>query len=369
MSNITKLKVKNFMSIGEAEIDLSDSIINFCGYNDSGKSALLKSLEILMYDSYSTKQVRFIKNGEEYFEIKAEFDDGISITKKKLNNGTNIWELCKGGQVLYTNKVGNAYAAVSGVPEPIAEYMGVLKDDNTKEKLNVRKKSDKLFLIQTTGGENYKILNEILKADVLANASKMLNEDRLKLQAEMIRTSTRYDTLREEYNSIRCVEESDIDTFVDMTNNLKASSKKLSNISSIKGNRVQISQYQKTPEVHAIDTSRLESIGDIVHYRTEAERRIPIELRGIDVEKLNKVRGIVESRLRLNIGIGQEVKTIDTERLTAIVKIAQRFNEIYAHNATIGKLDKAIEEANAESQRIIKDNNLRVCKNCGSLVD
>lgn len=370
ISNMTMLRIENFMSIKEADIDISDSIIDLCGYNDSGKSAIQKALEILMYDSYSTKQVRFIKNGESYFHIKLEFDDGVSVSKTKLKDGTNIWELTKDNQIIYTNKVGKAYAAVNGVPAPIADYMMVLKDDNTKEKLNVRKKDDKLFLIQTTGGENYKVLNEILKADVLANASKMMNEDRLKLQAELIRVSTKYDTLKEEYEDIHCVSEENLNDFESKADNLVALNDRYKDLSKIANYRRDISKFGTKPKLEIINLEKMKGIYDIARYGKIASISIKPEVNNVSDERLKDIRGIVNQRRKLDdYDIGDKVDTVDTSRLQDIVKLAKLFNEIYAHNNVIKKIDVEVKKAKDEANKIITENNLRVCKNCGALVD
>ena len=60
--------VENFMSIKEAKVEFDDTnIINFKGFNDSGKSAMLRALEVLLSNKYPTEQAKFIKDGESYF--------------------------------------------------------------------------------------------------------------------------------------------------------------------------------------------------------------------------------------------------------------------------------------------------------------
>lgn len=372
---MVKLVVDNFMSIGHAEVDLTDSIINFCGYNDSGKSAMLKAIEILMYDSYATKQARFIKKGANKFDIKLIFDDGVTIRKCKTTAGTNMWELIKDNQVIYTNKVGNAYAAVSGVPQPIADYMGVLKDENTKEKLNVRKKADKLFLIQTTGGENYKILNEILKADVLSNASKMLNEDRLKLQAELIRQSTKYDTLKEEYNSIECVQSDVLDDVRAKTDVFKSANNRLNSLGQLVETRGTIAEAEaKTQlELDIVPVDRIKAVYEVVRQRQAMGVAVKPEVHSVDTAQLQDIKRVVDSRLVLSevskSVSGEPVAEIDMSRLEAVLELAKLFNEVFAHNKKIRQLDNDIEVMQSEANEIVKANNLRVCKNCGSLVE
>lgn len=50
MSKILGLELENFMSIKEAKLVFDETnIINLKGYNDSGKSAITRALDVLMF--------------------------------------------------------------------------------------------------------------------------------------------------------------------------------------------------------------------------------------------------------------------------------------------------------------------------------
>ena len=150
-SKIVSLKIENFMSIKNGLIEFDESnIISLCGYNDSGKSAITRLMEVMLYNAYSTDQVKFITDGEDYWLGELTFSDGVVYTRRKYADGKSLWELTKGDKVLFSNKLPNGtYAAMGDTPEVIERYLGVIQDELTGEELNVRRNTDKLFLTST----------------------------------------------------------------------------------------------------------------------------------------------------------------------------------------------------------------------------
>ena len=131
-SRLIKWEVFNFMSIEHGECEFDDkNIVNLKGYNDSGKSAMLRALDVLMSNMSPQKQVEFIQDDKDFFRIIAYFDDGVSILRDKYINGQSLYEMYKDGTVIFSTKVGNALARVSEVPEPIRNYLGLIQYDNT----------------------------------------------------------------------------------------------------------------------------------------------------------------------------------------------------------------------------------------------
>ena len=87
-SKISFWEVWNFMSIAHGKAEFDDrNIINFKGYNDSGKSAMLTALKVAITNSNPTKQVSFIQDDKEYFRVLIQFDDGVTILRDKYLNG------------------------------------------------------------------------------------------------------------------------------------------------------------------------------------------------------------------------------------------------------------------------------------------
>ncbi|RKW48284.1 MAG: hypothetical protein D8B41_00145, partial [Porphyromonas sp.] len=56
-SKIVSIELENFMAIKNAILTFDESnIINLKGYNDSGKSAITRALDVLFFNSYKNAQ-------------------------------------------------------------------------------------------------------------------------------------------------------------------------------------------------------------------------------------------------------------------------------------------------------------------------
>lgn len=368
MSKLVAFELQDFMSIGEARIEFDDSgILNLVGYNDSGKSAVTRSLEVLFYDAYSSEQVRYIRDGCEFFGVGAEFDDGVSVNKYKYSTGQSVWEMVKDGQVIFTNRLNDGIAAMGDIPDVIANYLGVIKDDSTNEQLNIRRNTDKLFLINTTGGDNYKILNTVLRADVLAESVKRMNEDRNKLQSEVSNLATSSATLKNELQGITVLDEATFNTVLEMYEKLASSKQKveyLVTLSDLKANLDAIRIYDELP---LVDTSRLTSIVQLQELKKATEVVIYDECTTIDTHRLVLLKDIATNREALNIIIPAEVATVDTNRLRELRIIGESYNNLLKVNTDLANVELEHETTLKELKRLSEIHGFKICKTCGTV--
>lgn len=74
-----KVSVKNFQSIASADLEI-DGFTVVTGKNNSGKSALLRSVNSLFTNALGSS---FVRNGEDYCQVTLGFDDGSTVSWKK----------------------------------------------------------------------------------------------------------------------------------------------------------------------------------------------------------------------------------------------------------------------------------------------
>lgn len=195
-SKITSIEVTNFMVYSHARAVFDErGIINLKGYNSSGKSSLLKALGVCMFDLYTKSQSKLIKHGEDYFRIVISFDDGVSIIRDKYINGQSLYEMYKDGKCVLTTKEGSKLGKVDGVPQGIKDYLGLC--ETSLGCLNYQSRQDRLWLVETTGSENYASLNQVLKTEQLSRASALINADRNKLNTEIAGIEAQQQATRE----------------------------------------------------------------------------------------------------------------------------------------------------------------------------
>ena len=126
MSRMLYFEVWNFMSIEHARCDFDEhNIIHLVGYNDSGKSSMLVALRCLLSNAFATKQVTFIQDDKDYFRVVCVFDDGIRILRDKYINGQSLYEMYKGGQLIFTTRSGKPLPRVWEDPWRLGMFFAV----------------------------------------------------------------------------------------------------------------------------------------------------------------------------------------------------------------------------------------------------
>lgn len=369
-SKIVSFKIENFMSIKNALLEFDDSnVISLCGYNDSGKSAITRLFEIMFYNEYSLDQVRFITDGEEYWLGALTFSDGVVYTRIKYSDGKSLWELKKGDKVLFTNRLPNdTLAAMSDIPEVITKYLGVIQEELTGEELNVRRNTDKLFLINTSGGDNYKILNSVLRSDVLSNASKRLNDDKNKLNNEVSEKTTIKNVLEEQYSSYDVPPKDEIDelkSYITVLDDYKGRVLRTSSIMEECATLHSISLYDK---LDTVDTVQLVDMQNILSLREDMNVSIYDTVVGVDVERLAALQTILGLRKDLDVSTYDSLESVDTGRLKSLIDLGNLYNAYSVAQKSVDTVSKQLQKVQKDLKTLSAQYNLKVCPNCGAVV-
>ena len=371
VNKIERLKVKNFMSIRDADITFDDTnIITLCGYNDSGKSAVTRLMEIMFYNAYPSEQVKFITDGEDFWEGELVFTDGVSIKRIKYSDGKSEFEMKKDGRVLFTNRLDNGtFAAMGDIPEKIKEYLGVIQDEFTEEKLNVRRNTDKLFLITTTGGENYKILNSVLQSDMLAETSKRITEDKNKLKGEVVTLETKKDVIGEQVANKQILpEEVERETKEKLEKVIEDSSKlsRVGSIAELKGNLESIVVYD---EVKPLDMAEFNILSGIATAFNYTNVNIQPEVAVADTKRIESLLNIVELQKVALIPMYEEVNRVEIGQFETLMDIGTKYSALYETTVQLNETTKELKKVRAELDKLSKEHGFKLCGNCGSVVE
>lgn len=370
VNKIARLRVKNFMSIRDADIEFDDrNIITLCGYNDSGKSAVTRLMEVMFYNAYPTEQVRFITDGEEFWEGELVFTDGVSIKRIKYSDGKSEFEMKKGGKVLFTNRLDNGtFAAMGDIPEKIKEYLGVIQDEFTEEKLNVRRNTDKLFLITTTGGDNYKILNSVLQSDMLAETSKRITEDKNKLKTEVSTLETKQDIISSQIMDKNVLPEEvvadakeGLHKVVEHATNLS----KIGSIAELNNNINVINVYEELTPLDLEQIALIESLSNSFNY---TNTNILPEVDSLDIKRIESLINIAELQETAFIPMYDNIESIDKGRFELLLDIGGKYTTLHSSVQDLNKVNNELLAVRTELENLSKEHNLKVCGNCGSIV-
>lgn len=182
---IERVELENFMAFDKAEATFDENnIINLKGYNSSGKTTFIRALWVIFFNYKPNKQVKWIKHGQTKFVITVYFADGNKLERGKLKSGKSWYTLYNDlNEELYSTIVDGQYQKVIDVPEVVKKYLGFIYD--TKLNPHFLRSREKLFLVDTTGGENYQFLNIALQGDELLKATDYAKNDQGKLKNEI----------------------------------------------------------------------------------------------------------------------------------------------------------------------------------------
>lgn len=365
---------ENFMSIekGKCEFD-EKNIINIKGYNDSGKSAMLMGLKVLLCNSHPTKQVEFIQDGKDYFRILAQFDDGVMILRDKYINGQSLYEMYKDNQVIYTTKLDNgALSSVKGVPEPIAQYLGLITYEDTV--LNARACFEKQIGVQTTGSENYKMFNTVLKSEEIASAATMLNNDKNKLVADINNLDNDISANKEIIRGKDGLTKEIIDFLKSADSRLDIDEDKeihINEISSIINALETLEVYPEVKEIEGVD-----NILNIISLRDSLKNIIITpEIGTINTDGIDTLVMIKNVLSQLNsINITPEVNELSTSQLDSLIDILNIGKQITEVNNDIIKGNESLERVTKELTDLeteFKEQGVSYvkCPACGQLFD
>lgn len=368
--------VENFMSVEKAKVDYDASnIINFKGYNDSGKSAMLMALRVLLTNYKPTKQVSFIQDGKEYFRILAGFEDGVLILRDKYINGQSLYEMYKDNKLVYTTKQDNGVLAkVTEVPEPIANYLGLLVDEDTC--INARSCFEKQIGVQTTGSENYKLFNNVLKSEEIARASGMLNTDKNSLLRDINAVDTEITADKAILGESKNLTKEIIDYLKEHDSVLDGEEVSKTTLENLNVIKTCIADIRIAPQVNEINTDRLSTIFDIDTVREELKTvKIAPELKEVPTNQLVELGKIKNLKTDLDtIKTIPEVNEIDAERCKALIRLSGSLQAISDIDATIKANDAEVVTLNAELKALNKELESQgvkmvICPRCGEMFD
>ncbi|GHU93229.1 hypothetical protein FACS1894208_02330 [Clostridia bacterium] len=180
-SKIKKVRAVNFRSIGSVEIDFSDCpIVALTGTNESGKSSFIRAFGAVAGNLWRAKQNQYIRTGQSGFAVVLELEDGTKVQRKKTSD-VNGYTL-----VLPDGTRRDATKIATDVPDYIDAVMGLFRDPETGESLQVRTYDDPLLFVGTTDGQNYKSLHNAINNLDVREASVAAKSDvaRLAIEAE-----------------------------------------------------------------------------------------------------------------------------------------------------------------------------------------
>lgn len=368
-------EVWNFMSVEHGLVTFDErGIINFKGYNDSGKSSMLRALDVLMYNIKPMKQVEFIQDDKDYFRVQCVFDDGVIILRDKYINGQSLYEMYKGDTLLFSTKNGNTLTRVDKVPDPIFNYLGMLDFDGMP--INSRSCFEERLGVETKGSMNYKMFNTVLKSEEIACASALLNTDKNKVVSDMSVLTSEIEANKSLIvkGSLYTAE------LIQYLRGLDASAdteeEKSVVLHKVDADLIELSNIPDMPVITSVDTRQLDAVIGIASVERALQEvkvydEIPMIVGSERLNELATVRSIL-NKLETEAKIFDEVKSINDERLQYVLGVLSCFSaitenesELQRAEADIKILSEQLDEYNEQMKQL--GVGMIKCPSCGKL--
>lgn len=345
-SKIVNVEVWNFMAIEHGIVEFDErGIINLKGYNDSGKSAILRAVDVLMYNITPNKQVEFIQDDKDYFRVIMRFDDGVLILRDKYINGQSLYEMYKGNDLIFTTKSGKALTKVSEVPQPIQDYLGLLSFENMR--FNSRSCFEKQIGVETTGSENYKAFNTVLKSEELTSASQMINNDKNKLISDM-------NNLESDLSAAKDLSATGVKLTSEVIEYLKAKDSEVDilekqgdTLDAIKSVTINLRGVKLFPKLSQIDHERLDSAGRISSLHSSLGGiRVYKELQGVSASQLMAL-----DKLKQDYENMRSIHTYPSVNSAKVCNLEERLgylNSIFSLMKSLADADSSLDDLRLE---------------------
>lgn len=174
-STLDTLVIRNFQSIREMEINFISGINALNGPNEIGKSAIVKSMEMLFKNIPSIWVKHYRRKGTKSMYVEGRFSDGVVIAISRGNENYYRIKRADGSE--------EVFKVVSEVPAEIENYFnlyyeeGLNKKKNDIELLNIRHPRDSLIGVTTSPAENFNLFQKAIKTEDMYNNLKKAESD------------------------------------------------------------------------------------------------------------------------------------------------------------------------------------------------
>ena len=356
-SPIQKMSVKNFRNIGSVEIDFTESpIVTLVGENEAGKTSLIKAFSMCALHDSPRDQKDYIRDNTDALGIQIDLEDGTHIIRVKQTNGLNLY------RVIYPDgKVWDANKITDGLPEAVAEKMGLITEPETNEYLNVRTYEDKLPFVVTPASTNYKVMYNALKVEQLTKAIKQGSNEVNALKAKVSKNDDSVQTLNAQMRQIVVYDTEPLRNVRDRIKNqlesldkLKKLSEKIDKLEELRtklGALALIDLY-KLEEVDVVTASRINTSIRLLENLSEKVNKRDLyndlnSISEIDTSTLDKVNVLRDKISELNsktqsagalISVAS-MESISESVVSKITSLNSRVNKRDALMETLSKID------------------------------
>lgn len=189
MGNDLHVKIKNFQSLRDVDINIPSGLTIITGKTNSGKSAIFRAIDSSLFNTCDDSMVRagkescdvYIDNGTDHFNFSRNKKSKSEKTAYKINDGNTL------------KKVGRGQLAEIGDLFNIKETK---LNNNIKIKVNFWYQNDKPFLMDKTQGQLFEYLS-LSSCDKYTKVLKLMSKDIKDMESDIKDINTAINTIKQ----------------------------------------------------------------------------------------------------------------------------------------------------------------------------
>lgn len=186
---LTKVKLVNFQSHTSTTLDLCPGVNVLVGSSDSGKSAVVRALGLVVFNRPSGDAWCRRHGAEDDTSVTVSTDAEVAV--RRVRGKHNEYQIkVKGGEPKSLKAVG------TDVPQPIVEALNL-------GELNMQRQGDRHFLLSESPSETARILNEVAGLEEIDKAHSVITAIIRENNRELAAETRRLADCREE---LKCFE-------------------------------------------------------------------------------------------------------------------------------------------------------------------
>lgn len=172
---ITKVRLRNFQSHEDTEVEFKPGLNGILGKSDSGKTAILRAIRWCLYNEPSG--IDFIREGEAQAEVSVSFQNDLEIIRtrsKSINRYTIVYP---DGDPLILEHFG------AKTPQEVYEATGIMPldlDENFTTPINYQAQLDGPFLLNERDSVKASAIGRLVGVNYIDNAMRTSLRDRKK---------------------------------------------------------------------------------------------------------------------------------------------------------------------------------------------
>jgi exonuclease SbcC len=334
-----KLIIENFQSHAYTEIEFSDGLNVLVGPSDSGKSAVLRALRWVLFNT--PRGTDMIRTGAKKCQVRLILQDGTEIIRERDRSAVNRYILRKPqGEELIFEGFG------SEIPQEIlnAHKLKPIEIESRPFLLQLGTQLEGPFLLSETAGMKAKMIGMISGAHVIDKALKQANSDLLQISQRQKQLQTDREQVKELLAPFADLDELEarlhsLETRMELVEEKKARLERLRRIFA----EVQNIQREKEKEQQIL--ARLGHLDDCIHRYQSVELKA-VRFRQLQ-QNLKKWQETRQEKKKYSY-IVEKTDGIDRREteLSQVESKAKRLMELKKYAEQREKVNRDLQEAN-----------------------